>query len=293
MARRTVEIRGLTEMAAAFEQLGKHAFGDAVQEALNDTAADAVGRMAVGFETSIDDGPVDFTRPVKGSTRSSVLSSRQRGATKGQAESSVKVQAKQSAYLKYALGEDESRPAGDVGAAEEYNFVPIPGELARAQGIHLTPEGSLPKNTLRTLIRRAQSQRGRDRAKLAKKGPVTDEALKALRIKRKKRLGLKRVDQFVGDKRSGGRNDSWFGKRKGAGGRLGRTVGFWGRPANRKGEPRLLVAAVPRSRYDGHLVEPWNDAVVGAADTLPRTMERRLGVILDRLVAARAARRRR
>lgn len=306
MPRRTVfDIDGLEEMAEAFGHLGKYAIPDAAQEALNAVSRSSITEMATQFEREIAGGPVQFTRPKPGRRDSSVLAKTPRGATKGQAESSIYVQKAQSTYLKYQLGEDNDgvRKAGDVGAASEYNFVPDPQALRKHQGISLTSEGNLPKNAIRTLIRRADSQRKRDRAKNKE---LSSDELDDLRIRRRDRMGLRRKDAFIGDRRDKSRtkdvgrarlgiNDIWFGKRNYRGGREIGPVGFWQRPkkALRHTKPILLVAAVEKSDYGrrGKLTPAWNEAVLEAAGNLPKAVRRRMADALDKMAASKAARR--
>lgn len=306
MARRiVVDIDGLEEMADAFGHLGKYAIPDAAQEALNAVSRSSIRELATQFEREIAGGPVEFTRPKPGRRNSSVLARTPRGATKGEAESSIYVQRAQSTYLKYQLGEDNDgvRQAGDVGAASEFNFIPDPQALRKHQGISLTSEGNLPKNAIRTLIRRADSQRKRDRAK---KKTLSSDELDAMRIRRRDRLGLRRKDSFIGDRRDKSRtrevdgltsakNDVWFGLRNYHGGRKIGPHGFWQRPRKdlRHTKPILLIAAVEKSDYGrrGKLTPAWNEAVLDAAGNLPKAVRRRMADALDKMAASKAARR--
>lgn len=51
---------------------------------------------------------------------------------------------RQSAYLKYLLGEEERRP-GDVGPSQDHISVPIWSNLAQLQGFLPTAHGNIPK----------------------------------------------------------------------------------------------------------------------------------------------------
>lgn len=56
----------------------------------------------------------------------------------------VFVMRRQSAYLKYLLGEEERRP-GDVGPSQDHISVPICSNLAQLQGFLPTAHGNIPK----------------------------------------------------------------------------------------------------------------------------------------------------
>lgn len=77
-----IRVEGLGDIAEAFDYLGKYAFADALQTALNETAQDAVERMEAPFAAAIEGGPVPFTKIKPGKRSNSVVARTQKGATK-------------------------------------------------------------------------------------------------------------------------------------------------------------------------------------------------------------------
>lgn len=260
MARRTRRMGGrrttiqvvedtLRDLADDLSNLEDEAFERMWRGSLTDVAEDAVTRLADVFEKEIEGGPVDHTKIVPNSKQSSVINNK--AAKKSGTEvlrSSIKTQRSQSTYLKYALGEEDDREAGDTGVAAAFNFIPNVDAMKRHQGIAVDRHGNLPRNALETLSKRSQ------------------------RSTTKASFGSSKGDR-------GGQNDLFFGK-------SGRrdTLGFWQRAAGDDGKgrraPELLVLAVPRSEYDDDLQQGWNRSVGEAMEGLPRIVQRRLAHVL-------------
>ncbi|WP_279483996.1 hypothetical protein, partial [Aureimonas sp. SK2] len=214
---------------------------------------DANERLKRVFETEIDGGPAEFTKIRPGQKNSAVVNNPAAKKTGTDIlRSSIRTQRTQSSYLKFALGDDDEREAGDVGVAERWNFVPHEEPLKTYQGISLDQHGNLPRNALATLSRRSQRQTG----KRAPYGSRKDRPY--------------REDVFFGNS---GRKD---------------TIGFWQRNDDNahNRSPTLLVLAVPRSTYDDEkLQKGWNASVQEAMDDLPKTVQRRLAYVLSRMAA--------
>lgn len=262
MARRTQRTGGrrttievvedtLRDLADDLANLGDEAFERMWRGSLTDVAEDAVTRLAHVFETEIEGGPVDFTKIVPNSKQSSVINNKASKKTGTEIlRSSIKTQRSQSTYLKYALGEEDDRDAGDTGAASAFNFIPHEKMLKRYHGIVVDRHGNMPRNALDTLSKRSQRPATR-----APYGSMKDEA--------------------------GSRSDMFFGKS----GRKG-TLGFWQRNPGEDARaerrpPILLVLAVPRSEYDDDDLQiGWNRSVDEAMEGLPRIVQRRLAHVL-------------
>lgn len=164
MARDTggfIDVSGLEDLRERAAYLGKYAWADALQEGMNELAEAAVDHLADDWDKAIEGGPVPFAN-VSRKKSSAVRAVTRKGATKGIAEASVAVQPKQSAFLKYALGAADEREPGDVGAAEKYNFIPIPTTLKRVRGFRLkvTDEGNLPRRTQAKLVAASERKTG-------------------------------------------------------------------------------------------------------------------------------------
>lgn len=251
--RTTVEIveETLEDLAEDLSELSEKAFDRVLRGTLDDVAEDANTRLADVFERDIEGGPVSFTRITPNSKQSSVINNQAaRKAGTDILRSSIKTQRSQSTYLKYALGDEDDREAGDTGAASEWNFVPNPENLRAYQGINVDSHGNLPRNSLSTLVRRSQT--GGTRAA----------------------YGSKRD-------RHGSMNDIFFGK---SGKR--RTMGFWQRQDDNdfNRSPLLLALALPRSAYDGDkLQKGWNRSVEEAMNDLPTKVRKRLRYVLSRM----------
>src|SRR5690606_4011379 len=95
----------------------------------------------------IVDRPVEFTRAVRGRRNSSVQT---KGRSLNKASDKLRLNdvratmRRQSAHLKYLLGEEERRP-GDVGPSQDHISVPIWSNLAQLQGFLPTAHGNIPK----------------------------------------------------------------------------------------------------------------------------------------------------
>ncbi|GGD26011.1 hypothetical protein [Aureimonas glaciei] len=270
----------LRRFQRGFERAGAD-FPDVVRRSLNDVARDASERMKTVFEREIEGGPSRFSQVKPGARSGSVISNfARKGGSLGDLESSIAVNRLQSTYLKYSLGEETVRELGDAGAASEFNFL-FSGTRRQANSFGLSPDahGNLPRNSLRKLVRAAQSQRARDKANVAKKAQkqgrdVQEGEFEALRAGRKAKGKTRRVDQRVGAAQG---SNVFFGTlRRGRG-----AVGFWQRPDDRKDKPTLLVLGVKRSTYrSDKLLRGWNRAVLAASEELPRSLQKRLAAAL-------------
>lgn len=254
--RTTVEIleRTLADLADDLQELGEQAFERLWRGTLTDVAEDANTRLARVFETEIEGGPVDFSRIRPGQKNSSVVNNKAsfRSGT-DILRSSIRVQRDQANYLRFALGEDDERRPGEVGAAEKFNFIPVADKLRGRQGIEVDAHGNMPRNSLATLARRSQRS----------SGPRAPYGSKA--------------------EGRGGRHDIYFGKS----GRKS-TMGFWQRNDDQKYDrsPDLLVLAVPRSDYDDtRLQDGWNRSVDDAMKDLPKKLQKRLAHVLAAMSA--------
>lgn len=249
--RTSVEIqpRTLRDLAGDLDDLSERSLKRVLYGSLDDVSEDANRRLSRVFDRQIEGGPTDFTRILPGSKTSSVVNNRAQRSGR-RILSTLQVQRRQSTYLKYALGDEADRDAGDVGAAEAHVFVPNEDNLSKSQGIRLTGEGNMPRNALKTLVKRSKPR------------------------------GLTKTGKRRKPGRFGG---VFFGK---AG--RGSTMGFWQRSANDGEEknraPSLLVLAVPRARYDDdNLQRGWNKAVGDAMDEIPSIVRKRLAAVLARM----------
>lgn len=274
MARRTVEVTGLKEMARALDRLPDQV-GRAVQEALNATAVSAQRRVGRAFDAEIEDGPTPFTKVRPGSKTSSVLARDRRYRRTSDPEASTAVQKKQSSYLKYMLDESDGvREPGEVGAAEKFNFVPVLKNVDLLSKLGVTPtRGNLPRGALRKLFRRAESMKARvERERRAGKSEADLTKLgRRLRRKRAKEREAAALDPGTT------MQEIFFGVPRG---QPSRQRGFWVRPRRRPGSVdvkkkiTLIVSARPRSRYTkDYLTDDWNKAHVGAAKQVHRRAE--------------------
>lgn len=250
----TIEIldRTLADLAGDLEELGEKAFDRVIRGTLDDVALDANERLKRVFEQDIEGGPAEFTKIRPGQKNSAVVNNpAARKSGTDVLRSSIKTQRTQSSYLKFALGDDDEREAGDTGVAEKFNFIPNEQTL-KLHGIALDQHGNLPRNALATLSRRSQRQTG-------PRAPYGSRKERPLR------------------------EDIFFGKS----GRKS-TVGFWQRNDDNahNRSPTLLVLAVPRSTYDDDTLQRgWNKSVEEAMDDLLKTVRRRLAYVLSRMAA--------
>lgn len=159
MARDTgglVDLSGLEDLRERASYLGRYAWADALQSAMNELAEAAVDHLADDWDKAIEGGPTPFSR-VSRKRSSAVRAITRRGATKGVAEAEVRVQDRQSAFLKFALGQEDVREPGDVGVASQANFIPIEDALKSRARIRLTRYGNLPRNALSKLVAQAKA----------------------------------------------------------------------------------------------------------------------------------------
>ncbi|KQQ90984.1 hypothetical protein [Aureimonas sp. Leaf324] len=256
--RTTVEIidRTLADLAGDLEELGERAFDRVLRGTLDDVALDANERLADVFRRDIQGGPAEFTQIRPGQKNSAVVNNpAARKSGTDVLRSSIKTQKTQSSYLKYALGEEDEREAGDVGAATKWNFIPHEGMLKRYQGMSVDKHGNLRRNAISTLSSRSQ------------------------RPSRRAPYGSRK-------EYAGSHSDMFFEKS----GRRG-TMGFWqrnpGEDARAENRPPiLLVLAVPRSDYDDDTLQRgWNASVEEAMEGMPRIVQRRLKYVLSRMAA--------
>ncbi len=159
-----VTVGGLNELETRFRRLGV-AFGPNAQAAPNEVAASALKRLQPVFETVIEQ-PVASTAIKPTGRSSSVVRDRGRWAD-GDAEiaSQVRVSDLQSRYLKYQLGEEDTRLPGDAGVASEWNFIPMrdADDALEEQGAMVRNGQNLGRGLLRRLFRRAEQQRAKIR----------------------------------------------------------------------------------------------------------------------------------
>ena len=266
-----IDISGLEDLEARFAALGKYRFADALQEAVNELADIAIGDLAGRFDRNIEGGPAAFTKIKPGKGSSSVIAKKRSGAKRGVAEASIVVRPKQSAYLKYMLGEDDRREPGDVGIATRHNYIPIETNLADL-GIKLTKQGGLPRNALAKLL--AMSKEG-------KVGP-------AVRRRGDKGRFLATGD---GDQTLGA---PFFGRPRKKDGSLG-TLGWWLRGTHRGDKTLPLALAIPVSDYSrkDYLVPSWNRSVDLASSKLNDRLRSILEEVLADMIAGRKLKRRR
>lgn len=248
----TLDNRGIRRLERQFRELGETVLASALSGALNDIALDANRRMALAFERTIEGGPEAFTKINPGQRKSSVVERPGRPvAGADHVQSATAVQALQSTYLKYGLGERRERRPGDVGLADKTLFVPIEENLRKYQGIDLK-RGNLPKGAVKKLLKRVAD---------------TDKPAKRDRNGRPKPKKLKFGEVFYGQTRPGS------------------PTGFWMRPSAEKTgsdrRPKLLLMAEDKQSTPGFLVPAWNRSVVEAAQGLDAAYEARLQAILD------------
>lgn len=265
-----ISLEGLDDLRERAAFLGKFAFADALQEAVNELADRGVEELSYRWSGAIEGGAVPFANVDPRSSRSAVKARKRSGATKGVAEASVAVGKKQSAFLKFQLGEADKREPGDAGAASEANFIPVPETLSTILGIKVTKQGNLPRNALKKLV--ALAREGR----VGKTIQGRDMRGRYTASKEGRRYG----NVFYGTPRSK-RGPQQKGKRT-------QVKGFWWRPDKDVARLRPLAFAVPVSRYPKQsLVPVWNDALTAAGADLPSVLR----PILERVIDARYGRR--
>ncbi|WP_062234670.1 hypothetical protein [Aureimonas sp. N4] len=249
----SIRSRDLDHLARRYRELNVD-FGKSMQGALNEVATSSTKRMKDRFESDIDGGPTKWTAIKPGSTSGSVVTRKGTYDPAASAISSkIEVSPNQSRYLKYLLGVERERRAGDTGAADEWNFIPVADAYPYLdeQGVDPVYGQNLRQKTISRLMKRAAAQQKKLDEYRARGKPVQD-------------TGPLRFGRI------------FFG-------RVGRTTGFFERPVGRPKDLKLLILAQKVSRYDrsdGYLVPAWNDSVLAAARTLPFRMERRLNEAL-------------
>ena len=284
MARRTtVRTTGLDELARRLDRFSSSLVREVNIEMMG-LANAAIEKMASPFARAIEGGPVAFTKIRPGSKTSSVLRGRPEKGSDGVETHQIRVNRLQSGYLRHHLEDDSGRIApirrpGEVGVAERRNFIPDEKNLASEGHGGVTAEGNLHRRKLKTLFSRAQTlkqrneaQRERDRRRLARllNRDADDQELDAFREEKKR----KRVRR-----RAGSKSDIFYGVPRG---RKRSRLGFWQRPAHKKGRLKPLVHAEEKSDYKPNtkLQGAWNVGVeMGTSDAdrrLERAVERAL-----------------
>ncbi|SMC58250.1 hypothetical protein SAMN06297251_10462 [Fulvimarina manganoxydans] len=154
-----IDPRHLARVREQYRDLGEQAFGKALQKSVNEVLDIATVKIGQAFEREIEGGPVPFTRVQPRTKKGSVIALKGfYAAQSGEVLGKVVVRPMQAAYLKYHLGDEMVRRPGDAGVAEEYNYIPSDvAALERGQGVRLTAQGNLPKNSLKKLIKRANA----------------------------------------------------------------------------------------------------------------------------------------
>ena len=263
-----IDISGLDELELRFQALGKYAFADALQTAVNDVAQASVRQMEGRFDRNIEGGPSRFTKIKPGKRSSSVIANTRRGATKGVAEASVAVRPMQARHLQFMLGERDEREPGIAGVADAYNFIPV-FEHLRAFGIRKTKAGGLPRNALSKLVAKA------------KQGQVGD-------VERERGPDGKLLATTEGDRTAGA---PFFGRPRRKDGAFS-PLGFWRRGKDRGHRPLPLAFAVEESDYGkkDYLVPSWNKSIDVAASGLQDRLRERLEEILADMRLERTAR---
>jgi hypothetical protein len=155
MVKEIMEVSGLTQLAKRMKILTK-ALPTEVQSGLDDTTTGALKHLGRELNRGIDKSS-DWIRIRPGSASSSIVASKpSKGRSRGDAEAEIRVASPQSAVLKFGLAGETVRRPGDVGVGSRMLWIGQEKNLQDHQGIRLTPEGGLPKGTLKTLSKRAK-----------------------------------------------------------------------------------------------------------------------------------------
>lgn len=177
------------------------------------------------------------------------------GVLRDQVSSSVYIADQQSTYMKYLFGQqDNIRKPGDVGPADTKIFLPIWANLARYEGVNPLYGGGIPRNTLKSMARRAGNPIVGADGTIQRVGSASTTA----RDKRKNGL-------FWGQPTFGGRQ---------------MQPGIWSRGKKVNGQwdrgPRLLIAFVDETKHKPIMQAPWDRITRRAMDGLPNRLTREL-----------------
>lgn len=154
MAKSSARVTGLKTLSKRLSRLARELPAE-VQQGVDDTAAATLRGMAGAINAGIDDSS-DWIRVKPNSASSSIVASKPKKHGKGNAEAEIRVADDQSSVLKFSLGGEMVRRPGDVGVGRSMIWVGQEKALAEHQGIRMTPEGGLPRGTLRKLSGRAK-----------------------------------------------------------------------------------------------------------------------------------------
>jgi hypothetical protein len=203
----------------------------------------------------IIDQPSPFTMRGLRNQFTSLKTDTLNGVLRDRVSSAIYIADQQSTYMKYLFGTGQNtRYPGDVGPADKKIFQPIWANLARYEGVNPLYGGGIPRNTLKSMARRAGNPI------LEADGTVRSVGSRSTTTRDRRKNGL-----FWGAPTFGGVKSQpgiWSRGRK--------VNGRWDRG------PRLLIAFTDKARYEPIMQAPWDAINARAMAEFPNFLTQEL-----------------